>query len=118
MELNYDEEEWWVSEMHPYAIVSNFLTGHDDRGNITSYGGHLVAESIIDPKIRAKILAVPELLRAIEEVLKPYTNDTTEVNINPAMGRLRSAYNQAMGCKHVTDGSEFTAFNEDVRLAT
>lgn len=91
------KEEWWVPESSPYAIASNHLTGHDDKHSVQTFGGHLVAESIVDPKIRAKILALPELLDAVAVILKPYDQDKNPEKNTPELQRLREVYNRATG---------------------
>lgn len=102
------EEEWWVpnDKQHHYCVVSNMPTGHDKKSDLQEYGGHLICESVFDPRIRAKIVALPKLLAAIHDVLKPYEQDTAVNMANPALGALRDVYNEAMGLKTLTKEHE------------
>ncbi len=98
LHVKQDAEEWWQSAEHPFAVVSNFPTGHDDRFNIEKYGGHLVCESICKQSNMDKILALPALLEAVKNLLAPYSQDTGRLT-TPEMTALQKAYNDAIGFK-------------------
>ena len=92
----YPYEEWWVPSDQTHVIVSNYPTGHDSRADLQEYQGHLVCERVIDPQIKNMILALPELLKAVEQILLPYSSDVTDmlpVNIL----ELKQAYYAATG---------------------
>lgn len=98
LHVKQDAEEWWQSAEHPFAVVSNFPTGHDDRFSIEEYGGHLVCESICKQSNMDKILALPALLEAVKNLLAPYSQDTGRLT-TPEMTALQKAYNDAIGFK-------------------
>lgn len=97
---NKEPEEWWQSINHPYAIVSNYPTGHDDRSSLETYGGHLICESVRHQNTMDKILALPALLDAVEKLLAPYSQDTGRLS-TPEMTALKAAYMKAKGWSKV-----------------
>lgn len=86
-------EEWWWCDFRN-SVVSNFPTGHDSKFMLDCHKGHMVCENVADPKIGALISKLPQLMRAVEDVLRPYKQDTELSTINPELATLRDIYNQ------------------------
>lgn len=72
-----EQHDWWEARREG-AIVSNLPTGHDDKNSIQVYGGHLVCESC-SPKLLEQITALPDLLRLVGFVVRPYMTDSTMI---------------------------------------
>ena len=59
----------WRIDPNTHVVVADHPTGWDDDLNMSSYGGHLIAESVRMPANARLIAVAPEMLALLQELI-------------------------------------------------
>lgn len=106
-EAKHTEGPWRVSSEIPTAIVADIPQAVDHKKYLgfddpNSYGGYLIAESVVQPENARLIAAAPELLEALEAlhsaVIRKVKLSSAKVNTkNPLFIKVTAAIAKATG---------------------
>lgn len=77
-----------------YAIVSDVPSGWDGEANVSTYGGHMVAESVRE-RNAALMAAAPDMLEALEELMEWRVEIETDLGVHTSKAAVRSLIDAA-----------------------